>query len=95
MGGSKTTSPPPGTVTVDGAPATTDDTALLADEAALETALPPALIADDAALVALDTDSFAASLSCCEQATATAAEIATMETAPAARFIRLVSMIRT
>ncbi|BBB40640.1 hypothetical protein MBOL_11470 [Mycobacteroides abscessus subsp. bolletii BD] len=95
MGGSKTTSPPPGAVTVDGAPATTDDTALLADEAALEAALPPALIADDAALVALDTDSFAASLSCCEQATATAAEIATMETAPAARFIRLVSMIRT
>ncbi|KIU38672.1 hypothetical protein H7K02_26605 [Mycobacteroides immunogenum] len=82
-------------MTVDGAPATTDDTALLADDAALDAALPPALIADDAALVALDTDSFAASLSCWEQATATAAEIATMETAPAARFIRLVSMIRT
>ncbi|ORA61809.1 hypothetical protein BST24_09810 [Mycobacteroides franklinii] len=95
MGGSSVTSPTPGTLTVDGAPAMTEDTALLADEAALDAALPPALMADDAALVALDIDSFAASLSCCEQATATAAEIATMETAPAARFIRLVSINRT
>nr|WP_269458228.1 hypothetical protein [[Mycobacterium] stephanolepidis] len=41
----------------------TDDTALLADDAALDAALPPALMADDAALVALDSDSLAAFLS--------------------------------
>nr|WP_078361252.1 hypothetical protein [Mycobacteroides salmoniphilum] len=82
-------------MTVEGAPATTEDTALLADDAALDAALPPALMADDAALVALDSASLAAFLSSWEHATTTAADMAAMETAPATRFIRLVSMIRT
>ncbi|GAA2534680.1 hypothetical protein GCM10010409_05870 [Mycolicibacterium diernhoferi] len=77
----------PGASIVVGAPATAEDIAVDASLAPDLTALVPASMAEDAALVALDMDSFAESWDSCEQATTAAPEIASAAATAPVRFI--------